>query len=382
MTYQSGRGSVLGRLGVKDLVNGHHWRTILGGSIMPPEVVDAMAESAGRFLDLGDLNVKAGEYVARITGADRGMVTSGCAAAQVLQAAACMTGTDESKIASLPDTTSMKNEIVIQQSQRNHYDSSYQHAGATLVEIGAEGGATRAELEAAIGDNTAAVAYVWVMRYWGLSLEEVIEVAHARGVPVVLDAAAELPPVGNLTKFVSMGVDLVAFSGGKGVRGPQSTGMLVGRGDLMEAAWENAFSFNKARAGIGRPMKVCKEEIVGLICALELFVDADHETEWAEWRSKSAHIVDHVKHVPGLDARVHEGIVYEGPGSPTALVVLDEDWEGRSVEEVQAAMLVDEPPIYVGVGPEPRELWVAPVALQEGEENLVARRLLAALTGQ
>ena len=380
MTYQSGAGSVLERLGVKDLINGHHWRTILGGSIMPPEVVDAMAESAGRFLDVGELNVKAGEYLASITGADGGMVTAGCAAAQVLQAAACITGTDDDHIARLPDTTGMKNEIVIQRSQRNHYDSSYQHAGATLVDIGSEDGATRAELAAAIGDNTAAVAYVWVMRYRGLSLEEVLEIAHAQGVPVVLDAAAELPPAGNLTKFISMGVDLVAFSGGKGVRGPQSTGMLVGKKDLMAAAWENAFSFNKARAGIGRPMKVCKEEIVGLVCALELFVDADHETEWAEWRAKSASIVEHVKHVPGLEARVHEGIVYEGPGSPTALVVLSESWEGRSAEEVQAAMLEDEPPIYIGVGPEPRELWVAPVALQEGEEDLVARRLLAALT--
>lgn len=382
MTYQRGAGSVLERLGVKDLINGHHWRTILGGSIMPPEVVDAMAEAAGRFLDVDELHRRAGEYVASITGADGGMVTAGCAAAQVLQAAACMTGTDEDRIGRLPDTTGMKNEIIIQHSQRNHYDSSYQHAGATLVDIGSEDGATRAELEAAIGDNTAAVAYVWVMRYWGLSLEEVLEVAHAKGVPVVLDAAAELPPEGNLTKFISMGVDLVAFSGGKGVRGPQSTGMLVGRKNLMEAAWENAFSFNRARAGIGRPMKVCKEEIVGLVCALELFVDADHETEWAEWRKKSASIVEHVKHVPGLEARVHEGIVYEGPGSPTALVILDESWEGRSPEEVQAAMLVDEPPIYIGVGPEPRELWVAPVALQDGEENLVARRLLTALTGK
>ena len=150
----------------------------------------------------------------------------------------------------------------------------------------------------------------------------------------------------------------------------------------MEAAWENAFSFNKARAGIGRPMKVYKEEIVGLVCALELFVDADHETEWAEWRAKSASIVDHVKHVPGLEARVHEGIVYEGPGSPTALVILSESWEGRSAEDVQAAMLEGDPPIYIGAGPEPRELWVAPVALQGGEEDLVARRLLAALTGE
>ena len=164
-----------------------------------------------------------------------------------------MTGTDEEKIARLPDSSGMKNKVLIQKSQRNHYDTSYQIAGATLVEIGGDKGATRAELEAAIDDDTAAVAYVWVMRFHALPLEDVIEVAHARNVPVLLDAASELPPVENLSRFIRMGVDLVAFSGGKGIRGPQSTGILAGRGDLMRAAWRILFSLARTRRGSAGP---------------------------------------------------------------------------------------------------------------------------------
>jgi L-seryl-tRNA(Ser) seleniumtransferase len=377
---QSGTaGTVYDRLGVKRLINGHHWRTVLGGSIMPPAVVQAMADSAGYFVNLEELHRKAGEYIAGLTGAGGAMVTAGCAAAQVLQAAACMTGTDAAKVASLPNSGGMKNEVIIQRCQRNHYDSAYEVAGANIVEIGSEDATGPAELESAITDRTAAVAYVWVMRYWGLSLEEVIEIAHGRGVPVVLDAASELPPVENLGRFISMGTDMVAFSGGKGIRGPQSTGILTGRADLMEAAWENAFSFNKPRAGIGRAMKVCKEEIVGLVAALELFVDADHEAEWADWRAKSQRIVDAAAGVHGVEAYVHEGPNYEGPTAPTAWIVLGESRQGPSVEDVEQALLQGDPPIYIGSGPGERELWVAPVELQEGEDDIVARRLVEAL---
>ena len=292
--------NIYDRLGVQRLINGHHWRTALGGSVMPPEVVDAMAESAGYFVDLEGLHRSAGEYIAELTGADAGLVTAGCSAAQVLQAAACMTGTDDEKIARLPDSSGMKNKVLIQKSQRNHYDTSYQLAGATLVEVGGDEGATKAELEAAIDDDTAAVTYVWVMRFHALPLEDVIEVSHSRDVPVLLDAASELPPVENLSRFIRMGVDMVAFSGGKGIRGPQSTGILAGRGDLMRAAWENSFFFGKDKAGIGRPMKVAKEEIIGLVRALELFVEADHESEWVDWRAKSTTIADAAGAVDGV----------------------------------------------------------------------------------
>ena len=372
--------NIYDRLGVQRLINGHHWRTALGGSVMPPEVVDAMAESAGYFVDLEGLHRSAGEYIAELTGADGGLVTAGCSAAQVLQAAACMTGTDEEKVARLPDSSGMKNRIVIQKSQRNHYDTSYQLAGATLVEIGSDEGATRAELEAAIDDDTAAVAYVWVMRFRGLSLEDVIEVAHARDVPVILDAASELPPVENLSRFIRLGTDMVAFSGGKGIRGPQSTGILAGRGDLMRAAWENTFFFGKDKAGIGRPMKVAKEEIIGLVRALELFVEADHESEWVEWRARSTRIADAAGAIDSVKAWVHEGPIYEGPTAPTATIELPASWEGPTVGQVEEGLRLGEPSIHIGVLPDQRRLWVAPVAFQGNEAEVVARRMVEELT--
>ena len=373
--------NIYDRLGVQRLINGHHWRTALGGSVMPPEVVDAMAESAGYFVDLEGLHRSAGEYIAGLTGADAGLVTAGCSAAQVLQAAACMTGTDEEKIARLPDSSGMKSKVLIQKSQRNHYDTSYQLAGATLVEVGGgDEGATREELEAAIDDDTAAVAYVWVMRFDALPLEDVIEVAHARDVPVVLDAASELPPVENLSRFIRMGVDLVAFSGGKGIRGPQSTGILAGRGDLMQAAWENSFFFGKEKAGIGRPMKVAKEEIIGLVRALELFVEADHESEWVDWRTKSTTVAEAAGALDGVKAWVHEGPMYEGPTAPTATIELAESWDGPTVEQVEEGLRIGEPSIHIGVLPDLRRLWVAPVAFQGDEAEVVARRMVEELT--
>ena len=368
------------RLGVPRLINGHHWRTILGGSIMPPEVVSAMADSSGYFVDLEELHEKAGQYISHLTGADRSLVTAGCSAAMVLQAAACMTGNNEDKIASLPDSSGMKNEIIIQKSHRNHYDTSYQLAGAKLVEIGSVDGTSRSDLEKSINENTAAIAYVWIKRFYGLSLEEVVEIGHDRNIPIVLDAASELPPVENLSKFIDMGTDLIAFSGGKGIRGPQSTGILTGRKDLMDAAYENNFFFGKDKVGIGRPMKVCKEEIVGLITALELFVEADHETEWVDWKEKSQHIIQSVGKIEGIKTWIHEGPIYEGPTSPTATIELPENWKGPTVDQIEEALRKGDPSIHIGVLSEKRMLWVAPVALQDGEDQVVANRIIEEIT--
>ena len=198
----------------------------------------------------------------------------------------------------------MKDQIVIHRAHRVNYDHSFRVTGAKLVEIGNTGTTHEWELEAAIGEQTAAVAYVYGPRRGGaLPLSKVVEIAHAREVPVIVDAAAMLPPPENLSKYLDQGADLVSFSGGKGVLGPQSTGILAGRADLIEAAYANSSPNSEA---IGRAAKVCKEEIAGLVTALEIFVDTDFDTIQADWRAKSVHVADRLGDIPGLRVELLE----------------------------------------------------------------------------
>ena len=249
-----------------------------------------------------------------------------------------------------------------------------------LVEVDTVDDTTGEKLRSAITEKTAGVAFAWHARFSGTGMSEIINIAHSSHLPVIVDAAAELPPLENLTKFTDMGADMVAFSGGKGVRGPQSTGMLVGKKDLVEAAFLNAFRTNMDKAGIGRPMKVCKEEIVGLVKALELFVERDHESEWAEWRSASMTIINTLEGIDGLCVYLNEGPIYPGPTAPTATVSFEDSWHGPSPEETAEMLLSDETPIYVGTDPQPNAVWVAPVTLQGGEAEIVANRLRQVLT--
>ncbi len=268
---------VYGELGVKRVINGQSWVTYLGGSIMAPEVRQAMADAADAFIVYDELMVKAGEIIARHTGAEAAMVTAGAAAGMMLEAAAVITRGDPARILLLPDTTGMKNEIIIPRPLRVGFDQAFRQAGAKLVEVGNTFSLEEYELEAAITERTAAVAYVFgPFLKAPLPLARAVEVAHKHDLPVIVDASAMLPPAENLTRFIREGADMVTFSGGKGVCGPQSTGILAGRKDLIDAARMNA----GPHQGVGRPAKVCKEEIVGLLKALEIFVHTDHEAEW------------------------------------------------------------------------------------------------------
>ena len=372
------------KLGVQPVINASSWLTTLGGSIMLPEVVDAMASAAGCFVDVRELNEKAGQVIAKHTGAEAGLVTSGAAGGMLLSAAACMTGKDPAKIVRLPDTTGMKNEIIMLRTQRVGFDLAFSAAGAKIVDVGTAHGTPLWLVESAINERTAAIAYVVG---WGMarhpSLEEMVEIAHAHSLPVIVDAAAMLPPEENLTRFIAAGADLVCFSGGKGLRGPQSTGILCGRKDLVEAAALNG----SPNMGIGRGMKVCKEEVVGLIAALEAFVARDHEAEWEEWRKKSQTVVDTLKDIPGLDVTVEKGnregnLEREGP---QAVIRFQKSWQGPPVREIKEMLLRGRPPIYVGhglLGYADEEINIAPQTLQDGEEKVVAERLRAALTGR
>src|SRR5438067_4804204 len=229
------------RLGVTPIINARGTHTRLGGTLMPPEVLDAMREAAGAYVVLEELQARASEVIARATGGEAGMVTGGAAAGLLLGTAACIAGDDPAKIELLPTTAGMRNEAIMFRAHRNGYDHSVRAAGATIVDVGYGHGTLPYQLEAAFGERTALVVYLmspWAGR-GALPLPETCAIAQRHGVPVLVDAAAMLPPAENLRRFIAEGADLVTFSGGKGLNGPQGSGVLAGRVDLIRAATAN-----------------------------------------------------------------------------------------------------------------------------------------------
>ncbi len=368
----SANSNLFDDLGLKPVINGRSWVTILGGSRMVPEVSQAMYDAADTFIDFNELNKLAGERIAEYTGAEAGLVVSGASGGLLMQAAACMAGSDPDLIVQLPDTTGMKGEILIHNKHRFGYEVCYRTAGAKLKEWGAGEEPLSEQLRSAINDQTAAVAYVfgpWLS--CELSLQEVVAIAHERDVPVLVDGAAMLPPAENLRRYIDEGADMVTFSGGKGVRGPQSTGILAGRADLIEAARLNMSPY----AGVGRASKVAKEEIAGLLVALERFVSMDHEEEWATWRQWSEAIVEAGKDIIGLKSVIEDGD--PNRQGPAAVFYFDEDWDGPTSSVIQQRLAQGPTSIHVGTGSYADELYVSPVALEPGEAVIVAEALRA-----
>jgi L-seryl-tRNA(Ser) seleniumtransferase len=369
------------RLGVRPIIHASGTTTRYGGSLLRPEALEAMREASQALVNIDELNEAAGAAIARMLGAEAAFVTAGASSGLILQAAACIAGTAPARIARLPDTRGMRNEIVIQRAHRFAYDQAYRVAGGVLVEIGLARRTQPYELEDAIGERTAAVAYL-VSPFTSppgiLSLPEVIAIAHGRGVPVIVDAASMLPPRENLTAFLRLGADLVSFSGGKGIRGPQSTGILAGRRDLVRAAALNA-SPNQA---LGRAAKTSKEEIAGLVVALELFMAEDESAEMKRYTDVCAAIVEALSDISGLRAVVEHDAVNRV--IPHAVVYFTPDWRGPSGHAVQVALAQGDPHIYVQQGAHQGgyfdEISVDPINLQPGEAQIVATRLREELT--
>lgn len=376
MTYADG-AEIYRSLGVSPAIAASGSTTAFGGSKLRPEVTDAMNKASRTMVNLDDLNAAAGGVIAEITGAEAGLVTSGSAGGLVLQAAAVMAGGDPAKMARLPNPAGMKNEIIMHTAHRFPYDQCYTATGATIVNIGDGRRCHPWELEAAINENTAAVAYLFssFITRRALPFEKVVEIARAHGVPVIVDAASYLPPRANLRRFIEAGADMVQFSGGKGVRGPQGTGILAGRADLIEAAYANA----SPHQFIGRGMKVAKEEIIGLVEALRIFADEDEAAETRRYREMSQLVVDALIEAPGLQVSVeHDDWHYL---TPIAVMKFTKDWRGPSRDETRQRMASGDPPIYLHDINDPDELAVDPFNLDERELETVITRLRETLLG-
>ncbi|WP_135548135.1 aminotransferase class V-fold PLP-dependent enzyme [Paenibacillus cymbidii] len=367
-------GGLYERLGVKTYINAADSYTMIGGSRMPPEVVAAMAEASRHFVPLEELHLRVGARIAELTRNEAAVVTSGAAAGLTVATAACMTGTDEKLVRKLPTLEGIeKCEVVIHRCQRNGFDMAIAQTGARLVEIGDVESTFAWQLEDAIGPRTACVVYFTSSQYdrGALPLADVIRIADARGVPVVVDAAAQLPPVDNLWRYTRMGASLVIFSGGKTLFGPQSSGFVAGREALVAACRLHV----GARISIGRPMKVGKEELAGLLAAVERYVALDHEAVRAGHEALVGRLCAGLREAGYAASRQ-----YPGPtGQDYPLVRVDLGEAPFSAERLAAALREGEPGVLVALTWDRRDVLLNPLHLREDEAEVVITRMRAVM---
>lgn len=362
-------------LNIKPFINASGTITTLGGSIMPPEVVDAMNAAAGAFIDLNELHLKAGEKLAQMIGVPAAFVSCGAASGVQLSAAACLTGTDSERIRKLPDAKDIRNEFVISMVDPHTYiHQGVEVVGGKLIRVGTRQSVSTTDIIERIGENTAAVLF-FLGKQTKAQLAEIIPEATKHDVPVIVDAAAQLPPRSNLTELVEMGVSLASFSGGKGMRGPQCSGLVLGKKEFVEAVRLNS----NPHSAVGRGMKVGKEEIMGLLTAVELFLSKNESEELAEWHARMAHIVQAVQSIDGVQAEVRNSGQSASPDiAPRAYITL-EDAPGKTTRQVINELREGEPAIVVRQGGD--AIVIDPMTLIPGEEEIIATRLAEVLKG-
>lgn len=355
-------------LGVRPFINAAGTYTDMTASLMPPEVMDAINYASKNFVFLNDLHDKVGARIAELVKAEAAMVSCGAASAMTLGTAAVLTGGDPKKIVDLPNLAGMKSEVIMQKSHRFGYDHAVRNCGVTIVEV-----ETAAELEAAITPRTAMMLFYNNNNTVGqIRDEEFVRLGKKHGVVTMNDCAADVPPVENLWKFTAMGFDLVVFSGGKGIRGPQSAGLLLGRKDLIAAARANAAPNGNT---IGRGMKVNKEEMLGMLVALERFIKIDHAAQHQEYQRRAELILKSVSAVKGVTASI---VVPEVANHvPHVQIALDTAVTGIDGPEVSKRLREGTPSIGVRPGD---ELMIGVWMMQPGEEKVVASRLREVLT--
>jgi len=348
------RQNVYTRLGVKTVINCRGTWTYLSGSLEFPEVRQAQLEAAAHFVNMIDLQRAVGRRLSELTGAESGIVTSGSAGAMAAATAACMAGTDDKKIWQLPDTTGMKHEVVMV-GGRSAFDSAIRLAGAKLVLVRSD-----EDLANAINENTAMI-YTTDL---GEKLQREVAIAKDYKVPLLMDDAAGIPPVENAKLYARMGIDLYCFSGGKGLRGPQCSGLLLGRKDLIEAALMNS---NPREGAVCRPMKVGKEEVIGCLTALETWLKVDEKKLYSEWNGRVDRIRKLVDTVPGVTTTVY--VPEDGNRYPTLKVSWDQQAWGYSLNDCVADLRAGSPVIEV-LGTDNPSLVTA---VREGNPNPTAK---------
>ena len=375
--------NVYSRLGVKTVINCRGTWTYLSGSLEFPEVRQAQLEASEYFVNMLDLQRAVGRRLSELTGAESGIVTSGSAGAMAAATAACMAGTSDQLIWQLPDTTGMKHEVVMT-GGRSAFDSAIRLTGAKLVLA-----YTPEEVANALNDNTAMI-YTTSL---GEKLQKEVAIAKDRKIPLLLDDAAGIPPIDNAKLYARMGIDMYCFSGGKGLRGPQCSGLLLGRKDLIEAALLNS---SPREGAVCRPMKVGKEEVIGCLTALEVWLKIDEKKLYEEWNARIDRIRKLVDTVPGVTTGTF--VPDDGNRYPTLTVKWDQQAWGFSiadcVRELRAGNPIievlgaDNPSLVTAVregSPNPKErkgpdhIELVSMTIKPGEEIIVGQRLRAVL---
>jgi len=370
--------SIYEEIGLTPVINAMGHVTVLGGSTPSPRVKAAMEQAERSYIDMAQLHAKAGETIAKLLGAEAAYVTSGAAAALALGTAACIAGQDPEKIARLPHAEGLKNRVVIQKVQRYHYEHVTTIPGAILVEAGDDAGTQPEQLRAALGPDTAAVLYPAHLegRPGALSLHQTVEIAHAQGVPVLVDAAGQVYPISKMTSYPQSGADLICY-GAKYIGSVHSSGILCGKKELVDAAVMQGFiGYETVSRGtaFGRPMKLDRQEIIAVVVALQEWLTMDHERRLADLESKLTTIGRQLDGLRGvrLDYLQREG------SSPRVLQIrLDPNTAHLDARTLAQRLREGNPMVYVGAGSD--AITINPTTLSDDDAQIVGQRITSLL---
>ena len=351
-------------LGIRTFINAAGTYTSMTGSLMPKEVIDAINYGSLEYVNLDELQDKVGKRIAELLECEYATVSSGCFGAMSIAMAGVMSGKDPKKIKQLPDTTGLRNEVILQESHTIGYAQALTNVGAKLVKV-----KTAEELENAINEKTAMLWFLNANTDRGdIKWEEFVSLGKKHNIPTFIDCAADVPPVDNLFKFTRIGFDMVAFSGGKGLRGPQSAGLLLGKKEYIEAARLHTPPRGET---IGRGMKVNKEEVLGMLAALELYLNKDHQAEWKMWEDQIDLISESVKSIGGVETTIH--VPPHANHVPSLKIRWDQSKVNISPDNVRKILREGSPSIET-VGNK-NEIGVTTWMMVPGQEKIVAKKI-------